>query len=1482
MAMNFAHQHPVDLSLLSPEDWQKLTEWNNTQLEYDQQKCIHQLIEDQVERSPAAPAILFENQRLTYQELNQQANQLAHYLQTLGVGPEALVGICMERSPKMVVALLAILKAGGAYVPLDPKYPSDRLASISEDAQFPVLITQEHLLNVLPEHQAKVVCVDSVQTILAQQPVNNPTSTTAPSNLAYVLYTSGSTGKPKGVALEHRNTVAFIAWAQHYFTRQQLQGVLASTSVCFDLSVFELFVTLSCGGKVILAQDALQLPNLSAASEVTLINTVPSAIATLLRMNGIPESVNTINLAGEPLQNALVQKLYQLGHVKQVYNLYGPTEDTTYSTAALVPRDADGIPLIGYPISNSQVYLLEEPARRQSDPLRPVPIGTPGEVYLGGAGVARGYLNQPELTAEKFLPNPFCNAPGARLYKTGDLAVYQPDGSLKYLGRIDHQVKIRGFRIELGEIEAVLNQHPEVRESVVVPKENASGDKRLIAYVIPQTVDQESSPEAELGLTSVQQVQRWQSVWDTTYSQSSENYDLELNSIGWDDSFTGLPMPPEQVQEWVDCTVARILALEPKQVLEIGCGMGLLLFRIAPQCTRYVGLDLSAEAIGTVKQKLQQQQGDWSHVTALARPAHELDEFEAESFDTIVLNSVIQYFPDINYLVQVLQSAVRLLKPGGKLFIGDVRNLSLLKAFHAGAQMQRAPRHLKHSDLQKIVQERIAQDKELVLHPNFFIALKQYIPRITHVQTQLKRGRSEDELTRFRSDVTLHIDTAVQAIPEPIHLDWQQQKWSITEIREFLQQQQPETLKICNVLNARIMTEVKAAEVLSEPASSKNLEELKNLIEQETHFCGIHPEDLWNLAQQIPYHIDITWSAEEVIGTYDVIFQQQSVINNQNVTAFPEKLLDLQPLSAYSNTPMQVAEISNLPTKLRKRLKEKLPEYMIPSTFVLMEEFPLTPNGKVDRRSLPEPRKERPTSLGICTQPTTVLEQRLSEIWSQVLDIDQVGIHDNFFELGGHSLLAAQLLAQIEEELQLPIPLFYLLKEPTIVGLIKGIETIQSLGSTNQSQQVTIDLYAEACLDPSIQIQTAWVDSHAVPENIFLTGATGFLGAFLLHELLQQTQANIHCLIRASSLEEAYQKLEATLKRYQLWHGDLDSRVSPVLGDLSEPLLGMSETKFNGFGSKLDAIYHSGAFVNLVYPYADLAAINVKGTQEVLRLASQGKATPVHYISTADVLKPLIYTGTPIIYENDVLDSVDDLDKGYTQTKWVAEQLVVRARERGIPTSIYRPGMLTGHSQTGVANTSDLMCRLIKGIIQLGSAPDLIHSVNMTPIDYASKAIVHLSLQADLLGQAFHIVNPQTLYWNEMVELIEKSGYPMRLLPYDEWQSELFNACNAQDNALTPMRSLFAERFRNQMTYLESFLMTSRSFDCENTLKGLKGTSITCPPVDAKLLQTYLSFFNNSGFLPPSLEEKSSHDSMLVQPSSSKNSHISKPTQIAF
>jgi thioester reductase-like protein len=476
----------------------------------------------------------------------------------------------------------------------------------------------------------------------------------------------------------------------------------------------------------------------------------------------------------------------------------------------------------------------------------------------------------------------------------------------------------------------------------------------------------------------------------------------------------------------------------------------------------------------------------------------------------------------------------------------------------------------------------------------------------------------------------------------------------------------------------------------------------------------------------------------------------------------------------------------------------------------------------------------------------------LANIWTQILSIERVGIHDNFFELGGHSLLTVQLLSQVRDTFGVELSLTTLFQSPSVAGLAEAIAVAQNADSALQPNTVTVaTLQADAALDASIRPATPFVEFCAEPQHIFLTGVTGFLGAFLLHELLEQTQATIYCLVRASSLEAAKQKIVANLERYFLLDEKVESRVVPVLGDLAQPKLGMSGQQFGELAAKIDWIYHNGAFVNLIYPYKPLRAANVLGTQEILRLASQVKVKPVHFISTLDVFQSPRYVEMSAILETDELSTPERLADGYAQSKWVGEKLVMEAHKRGIPACIYRPGMISGHSQSGASQTNDTICRLIKGLIQMGSAPDIDIDLSLTPVDYVSRAIVHLSRQAESFGKAFHLATPHALPWQKLVSEIKNFGYAIEITSYKQWQKQLFEVTNSQtDNALSPLLFLFTEwSAQNQHSYLETTALVSRPFDCSNTLSGLTGTSITYPTVDSHTFCAYFSYLIQSGFL---------------------------------
>jgi amino acid adenylation domain-containing protein/non-ribosomal peptide synthase protein (TIGR01720 family) len=1040
-ASNPEQQLRGEESLTDAQRHKLLVEWNNTTREYPFDKCIHRLFEEQVERSPDAIAVVFEEEQLTYRELNQRANCLAHHLKTLGVGPEVLVGICVERSLYMVVGLLGILKAGGAYVPLDPAYPIERLAFMLEDSSVPVLLTGAQHLEKLPPHSARVVCLDSDWSEIARHSSENPTSEVASDTLAYVIYTSGSTGKPKGVAVPHR-AVNRLAINTNYINLEPLDVVAQVSNCSFDAATFEIWGALLNGARlVVITKDVALSPQDFAAQlhqqgitvlflTTALFNQIASVVPSAFH------SVQHLLFGGEAVDPRWVKEVLKNGPPQRLLHVYGPTESTTFTSWYLiqdVPEGNTTIP-IGRPIANTQVYLLDEK-------LQPVPVGVPGELYIGGDGLAKGYLNRPDLTDEKFIPNPWSNKLGSRLYKTGDKARYLSDGNIEFLGRIDNLVKIRGFRIELGEIEAALLQHPKVRDAVVIVREDTYGDKRLVAYIVGQS--QISTAPVMEGDWYAEHISHWQTLYEKIYSQTPTHQNQNFNIIGWNSSYTDKPIPEEEMREWVEHTVERILSLKPQRVLEIGCGTGLLLSRIAPYCTQYWGTDFSQQALRYIEQFTKEQPG-WEQVSLLERMADNFEGIEADAFDTVILNSVIQYFPSIDYLLRVLSGAVNAVRTGGCIFVGDVRSLPLLEAYHASIALSQAPQELERDSLLSRVRKRVATEEELVIHPAFFTALSQHLPQIGHVQILPKHGRHHNELTKFRYDVILHIGSRVPATKNIQWLDWQPD-WTSASIRQLLQATEPEMLGLRHVTNARLEAEIKTLKWLRSNSEPQTVGEWRSNAEQQSP-VGIDPEELWSLSHDLPYKIDISWLGASADGSYDVIFRHHAL--TEEVEFLPAGRTDiatvfLKTWSNYANKPLRGKVAQKLIPLLRNFLQEKLPDYMVPNAFMLLDTLPLTPNGKIDRHSLPVPDFTRPYLQENFVAPSTHIEKVLAQIWAEVLGVEQVGIYDKFLELGGHSLLAIQIVSRVRDTINVELPLDSLFGSPTIAELQERIETEQ-------------------------------------------------------------------------------------------------------------------------------------------------------------------------------------------------------------------------------------------------------------------------------------------------------------------------------------------------------------------------------------------------------------------------------------------------------
>lgn len=988
----------ASLPLLTAIEQQQLLDWHNTH-NYPQDKSIQQLFAAQAAQTPDAIAVVCADQLLTYQQLNSRANQLARYLQKFHVGLEIPVAICLERSLEMVIGILAILKAGAAYVPIDPAYPQERLTAILADINAPVFLTQKRLLTNLAPINTKVVCLDvDWLDIQLESQENLPVAVTG-DNLAYIMYTSGSTGIPKGVSVLNKGVVRLVK-ETNYAQLNAEDVFLQAAPISFDAATFEIWGCLLNGAKLVLfpndTASLLTLGQVIRQHQITTLWLTASLFHLMVdeQLEDL-QTVKQILAGGDVLSVPHVQKLLQ-SQSCQLINGYGPTENTTFSCCYQVTDDRylENIP-IGRAIANTQVYILDRH-------LQLVPIGVPGEIYVGGDGLARHYHNRPDLTASSFIPHPFSKTPGARLYKTGDLGCYREDGNIEFLGRCDRQVKIRGFRIELGEIEAAISQYPQLKQAVIT-----ANNEQLVAYIV----------------------------------------------------------------------------LSPSLVEDLRC---------------------------------------------------------------------------------------------------------------------------------------------------------------------------------------------------------------------FLQ--------------------------------------------------------------------------------------------------------------------------------------SKLPKYMLPSVFVPLPALPLNVNGKIDRQLLPAPQLHFTQNLTYVL-PRTTQEAQLAHLWSEILGVERVGIYDDFFALGGHSLALVRLFVRIKQTFGVDMPMKTIFTAPNIA------EFAQKITSQNDPPPV-LDFKAETVLDLEISCSDRKYTPITKPKSILLTGATGFLGAFLLAELLQQTEADIYCLVRAANPTAAKQKIQHSLASYLLNDEAQSSKIIPVMGDLSQPLLGLTEAQFAALAGKIDVIYHNGAWVHHTLPYATLKAANVLGTHEVLRLASKIKIKPVHFISTMSVFSAAGEAGLNLVGEDSRLDEIPVPEGGYAQSKWVAEKLVSIAGDRGLPISIYRPGRISGHSQTGAFNPNDLLYRLLIGCLHLGSFPEGELLEGLAPVDYISKAIVYLSKQPTSLGKAFHLFNPQPFAVEMLFKVIRSFGYSLQQISRESWQAELTKIADCfPEHPLYPLIPLL----KNNKP-----LPTPIEFDCKNTFQELSNSSIICPLTDENLLAIYVSYLTRN------------------------------------
>lgn len=1030
-----------------------LKKWNDTSVSFEPSGSIHGLIEKQADAYPARIAIQQGNTKLTYQQLNEQANQVAYYLRERGVETEDKVVLLAERSVEMIIGLLGILKAGGVSVPLDPQMPTTRLASMLTQTTIKYLLAE----SVYAELGRSLMPQTAVlqPNTFAQYPTTKPQVSINPNQLAYTIFTSGSSGKPKGVALEHQQIIHYTQAITHRLQIQPQWQYATISSISADLGYTAIYPALVNGGTLHILPldtllDPLALGNYFEQYQIDLFKTTPSHFTSLLKtvhpQNLFPRQA--LILGGEASTVQWIEQLSQLQPACRIYNHYGPTEtcvgvlthcydpkkQTMYATSMSIP--------VGKPLPNTQVYLLDAM-------MQPVPIGNVGEIYIGGVNVARGYINAPALTALQFVPNPFNNKRGERLYRTGDLARFNERGELVFLGRADDQVKVRGYRIETSEIETQLQLNEMVQQTAVIPYLFESGEVKLVAYVVPK-----SWHASQTQNMATEQVAEWSHVFDSVYGQISAETvkDPRFDYTGWNSSYTGQPMLLEEIEESVNGIVTRIQSFQPQNILEIGCGTGLLLFRLLPSVTQYIATDLSSEALFFIEEALKMTSAPLSKVTLLPREATNYTEIPSQSIDMVILNSTIQYFPSVDYLLDVITGAVDVVTSGGVIFIGDIRHVELVDWFHKSVQFYIASPESSIQQVKQRAKQKAMEEKELILAPAFFEILASHIPQISSVEIQLKRGHHHNELTKYRYDALLHIgDSQTTQDASVPWYTWNQQVSSVSDAQQIWAQATHPTLGLSDVPNLRLSEDRSILELLDKYDDETAVAHLRERYQQQSD--GVDPETWWQLAEQLGCQVMVRWAKSGKIDYYDVILYESTV--HPIIPTSPSK----QAWETYTNNPLRSKFTATFTTSLRQFLEEKIPSYMLPSTFVTLEKIPLLPNGKIDRTQLPSPFSTLTVQETDYVAPTTPIEEAIAQIWADVLRMEKVSIDADFFKLGGHSLMIAQIAYRVNDLYHVNIPLRVFFEEKTVAQLAQTVaSTLIYQGDDNEIENMLAEI----------------------------------------------------------------------------------------------------------------------------------------------------------------------------------------------------------------------------------------------------------------------------------------------------------------------------------------------------------------------------------------------------------------------------------------
>ena len=1009
-----------DLRITPPDEERLIVGWTRAGGNADPQDVVARILAH-ASRNPDGTALLQNDESTSYAELVTAASVLAEQLRLQGAGPGTRVALCLSRTPALPTAMLAVMMTGAAYVPIDPDIPAARLGYYLEDSH-PIVVVADPGLALPPGSVPVIRMAKQELASMAACPGLDSPPPGDPERIAYVIYTSGSAGRPKGVQVGCRGLANLVAWHIERFAIAPGDYCSAMAGLGFDAFAWEVWPVLAAGATLLLPDPALgRDPGalLEWWSRAPLdVSFLPTPLAELAFRDGpLNSRLRTLLVGGDKLRHLPKSLPFEL------VNNYGPTETTVVATSGKIEPGVACLD-VGRPIANTRIEVLDPLGHR-------VPIGVSGEIFIGGHGVAKGYLDRPELNAKCFVQDPFDPASGSRLYRTGDIGRWLPDGRLDVLGRTDFQVKIRGYRIEPAEIEAVIRARPGVDDALVIPVGSGS-DRRLVAFV--QTSGQ-GTPEQEQSLAS-SQVTHWQTLYDANYADSQDPDSTE-DFTGWNSSFTGRAIPEEHMRAWRDETLSRIRALRPRRILEIGCGSGLLLFPLVPEVDAYVATDISGETLARIQAKICRH--GYRNISLRQQEAADFTDL-GTGYDLVLINSVAQYFPSGEYLRQVLDQALEILAPDGAIFLGDLRHHGLLASFHVAIQASQSEGTQDFSAVANRAASAASTDKELLVDP-CWVRLWATGRRVPGVSLLPKQSPFDNELTAYRYDAVLSLRPPRPAEPEE-SLHWKEMGLCEMGLEQILSVAPPQTRLVEGIPN-RPLQIPRALEALSgsAPASLSLAGALEIAERSAAASQSSTPARIVAIAGTAGYQAILHWEGQDPTEFSAMLVPAEPA--SGAMPAFPLAPAAPSDTRKLVNAPLKARRLARIREELQLATASELPEYMRPAQWLLIDAFPYTSHGKVDRKALEmmaRPVTHSHTTTGL-SGPT---ESLLAGLWSTLLGLDRVGRDDHFFDLGGHSLLAVQVIARVRQALGVDIALADLFAHPILADFAACLDRKQS------------------------------------------------------------------------------------------------------------------------------------------------------------------------------------------------------------------------------------------------------------------------------------------------------------------------------------------------------------------------------------------------------------------------------------------------------